>query len=211
MNTETAPQVTTSVIGKDFDGNDVVATFTKTSHNTQVRFSGVVNPALASAMRPAVTLLKDASGGWYVDSALVPPGFRYEGGWDIPFNAPGLQGKRRLFENREALAAILRNAGYLVEPMVESASLDVPRRSPVSNLVSVAAAATAVTAHSDALGIEGDEQIQLWHLVASLHEFAAAQGLNLADIINDVRGQIMKGEVRLPAALSVIAREGRAA
>lgn len=197
--------VTTSVIGKDFAGNDVVATFTKTSHNTQVRFEGVVKPTFASDLRPWVELFQDASGAWYVDSALVAPGFRFDGGWDMPFNAPGLQGKRRLFQSREELATVLRDGGYQVaEPELAPGEVPAPSRPLVASLRSVAAAGAALTAHTDALGLEGDDRTLLWHLLASLNELAAAQRIDLDEVFNDVRQSIEKGDMNLPAARAAL-------
>lgn len=61
------------------------------------------------------------------------------------------------------------------------------------------AAARAVDKHTDYLGIEGDREIQVWHLLASLHEFCAVNGVDLDAQIADVRKQIMTGEIQSPA------------
>lgn len=203
--TEAAPAANQRCIGRDFSGKDVLATFTVTEAGKQVRFEGIVNPVNRMSIRPTVQLLLDASGGWYVESSLVSPGFRFDGGWDIPFNAPGIQGKRRLFADKDELKRILVEAGYVVE-VAECA-----RPTPVANLASVGAASAAILEHTNALGIEGDERTQLWHLVASLHEFAAAQGISLANVVEDVRLNIKLGEMGLPAALSALRNEERPA
>lgn len=194
------------VIGNDFEGQPVWATYTHTDAGLQVRFSGVVRPVNSRAMSPLIPLLRDFSGGWYVDSALLPLGFRFEGGWDVWFNAAAPTGKRRLFATHEELARILREGGYSVVPSESPAPFSL-----VANLLSVGAAGAAIEAHSKTLGIEGGAEIQLWHLIASLNEFSAAQGISLANVVNDVRHHIQAGDLGLPAARHALGREGTGA
>lgn len=63
---------------------------------------------------------------------------------------------------------------------------------------SVNAAAKAVEAHRDALGIEGDVSTQVWHLLGSLQEFCATHSVDLDEQLADVRRQLASGEIELP-------------
>lgn len=50
---------------------------------------------------------------------------------------------------------------------------------------SVAAATKAIEAHGNALLIEGDAGIQVWHLIISLRHYALLHQLDLPEIIAD--------------------------
>lgn len=56
-----------------------------------------------------------------------------------------------------------------------------------ANEVSIGAARVAVAAHTASLMIEGDADIQVWHLLVSLHEYCAAEGINFDEAIAEVR------------------------
>lgn len=49
------------------------------------------------------------------------------------------------------------------------------------------AASLAIQAHKAALGIEGDDSVQMWHLLASLLEWCRATGVDLDAELSDVR------------------------
>ena len=70
----------------------------------------------------------------------------------------------------------------------------------VQNEKSVNAATAALAAHASALGIEGDASIQLWHLMASLSEWAAVNGVSVEAELNEFNETLDKGELDLPAA-----------
>lgn len=70
----------------------------------------------------------------------------------------------------------------------------------VQNEKSVTAAAAALAAHASALGIEGDASIQMWHLMASLSEWAAVNGVSVEAELNEFNETLDKGELDLPAA-----------
>lgn len=65
---------------------------------------------------------------------------------------------------------------------------------------SVHAAGRALEAHSKALGIEGDSETQVWQLIASLQEYCAVNGIDFDSQLSDVKDQIRRGDVGLPAA-----------
>lgn len=69
-----------------------------------------------------------------------------------------------------------------------------------ANLRSLMGAEAAISAHTTSLGIEGDSSVQIWHLVASLAEFAVTQGTSLQEVLTDVNAHILRGELGLPAA-----------
>ncbi|WP_429481897.1 hypothetical protein [Paraburkholderia youngii] len=62
----------------------------------------------------------------------------------------------------------------------------------------IAAAAKAIDAHHAALLIEGDESIQLYHLLASLHEYCASKRVDLDAVFKQVREDIESGDVQSP-------------
>lgn len=66
------------------------------------------------------------------------------------------------------------------------------------NQASCEAAAKAVQTHTDKLGIEGDPETQVWHLLVSLHEYCAVNGIDLDAQFADVRQQIVSGQVQSP-------------
>ena len=68
------------------------------------------------------------------------------------------------------------------------------------NEKSVSAANAALEAHAKALGIEGDPSIQLWHLLASLSEWAAVNGVSIDAELKDLNETLDSGELNLPAA-----------
>ena len=68
------------------------------------------------------------------------------------------------------------------------------------NEKSVAAANAALNAHASALGIEGDASIQLWHLIASLSEWAAVNGVSVEAELKEFNETLDKGELDSPAA-----------
>lgn len=65
---------------------------------------------------------------------------------------------------------------------------------------SVAAADAALRAHRDHLGLEGDDEVQLWHLLASLKEWAAASGVDFAMQNAAVDAELVTGMLAMPAA-----------
>lgn len=70
----------------------------------------------------------------------------------------------------------------------------------MQNEKSVAAASAAISAHANALGIEGDPSIQLWHLIASLSEWAAVNGISVEAELREFQETLDGGELDLPAA-----------
>lgn len=64
---------------------------------------------------------------------------------------------------------------------------------------SIEAAGAALKAHESAMGIEGDADIQLWQLLASLLEHCAARGLDFDKTLSEVKESIAAGEIELPA------------
>lgn len=67
---------------------------------------------------------------------------------------------------------------------------------------SVEAACAAVDAHQGKLGCDGERDMQLWHLLASLHEWCAVYGVNFDDVLKDFKASFHAGEVALPAAFA---------
>ena len=65
-------------------------------------------------------------------------------------------------------------------------------------LISVVAAEKALAAHGDVLGIEGDAKTQVSHVVASLHEYCAANGVDFDVEVADVKRNIASGEIESP-------------
>lgn len=72
---------------------------------------------------------------------------------------------------------------------------------------SLAAANKALAAHSEALGIEGDEETQVWHLIASLQEYCAVKGMDFDAQVDEVKKQIRHGDIELPAAAEKLRAE----
>jgi hypothetical protein len=64
---------------------------------------------------------------------------------------------------------------------------------------SIEAAEAALKAHQSAMGVEGDADIQLWQLLASLLEHTAARGLDFDKTLSEVKESIAAGEIELPA------------
>jgi hypothetical protein len=60
-------------------------------------------------------------------------------------------------------------------------------------------AQAALDAHEDAGRIEGDEYLQMWHLVVSLLEYSAYKGIDFDAILADTRSQMACGDVNAPA------------
>lgn len=69
-----------------------------------------------------------------------------------------------------------------------------------SNEKYVSAAAAAIEAHANSLGIEGDASIQLWHLIASLSEWAAVNGVSIESELKEFNETLDNGELDLPAS-----------
>lgn len=55
-------------------------------------------------------------------------------------------------------------------------------------------------AHQGKLGCDGEHDIQLWHLLASLHEWCAVYGVDFDDVLKNFKASFHAGEVALPAA-----------
>lgn len=73
------------------------------------------------------------------------------------------------------------------------------------NAKTIQAAEAALRAHDDALGgIEGDTACRVWHLLASLQEYCAQQGVDLDNELQEVREGILSGELSLPASEAVL-------
>lgn len=68
-----------------------------------------------------------------------------------------------------------------------------------ANQASVDAAAAALKTHEDALNLEGDPSIQVWHLLVSLHEYCAAKGIDFNERLLDVREELASGVFSSPA------------
>ena len=62
----------------------------------------------------------------------------------------------------------------------------------------VNAAEAAIKAHKEALLIEGNDEIQVYHLLASLREHCARKGLDLDAIHQEVRDAVVSGEIQSP-------------
>jgi len=71
------------------------------------------------------------------------------------------------------------------------------------------AAARAVDKHTDHLGIEGEPSVQIWHLLASMHEYCAMNGVDLDAQLADVRQQITSGDIQSPAWFDAQRPSGR--
>lgn len=71
-----------------------------------------------------------------------------------------------------------------------------PDETPSGRVVNAADA--AVIAHKEALLIEGDAEIQVYHLLASLRELCARKGLDLDAIHQEVRDAVVSGEIESP-------------
>jgi hypothetical protein len=65
---------------------------------------------------------------------------------------------------------------------------------------SLDAAAAALKAHEEALKIVGDPDVQLWHLLASLHEWSAVNGVDFDAELRNMQSELHAGELGLPAA-----------
>lgn len=73
------------------------------------------------------------------------------------------------------------------------------------NQNSVAAAEKALDAHGRSLGgIEGDASTQVWHLLASLHEYCVAHEVDLDAELKDVREQLSSGALDLPSSAEYV-------
>lgn len=68
------------------------------------------------------------------------------------------------------------------------------------NKPSVEAAEAAIRAHREKLGIDGDDSTQLFHLLLSLKEWAAASGVNFAAEEAAADHELLRGGVAMPAA-----------
>ena len=81
--------------------------------------------------------------------------------------------------------------------------------SEVVNERSLSAAQAALDAHRNALGIEGDASIQLWHLLVSLHEYCAANKMDFDAELAEVREGLVSGELDVPAWEAFSAAKGK--
>lgn len=79
--------------------------------------------------------------------------------------------------------------------------------SEVHNVPSVEAAQAALKAHETALGIEGDASIQVYHLLLSLREFCAANGVDFDKELAEVNQLLASGELAMPAC-DALAKKG---
>lgn len=79
----------------------------------------------------------------------------------------------------------------------------------IHNQKSFSAAQAAISAHAEALGIEGDASIQLWHMLASMSEWAAVNRVSLVDELLELHDTLRNGELDLPAAENVREVEAR--
>ena len=75
------------------------------------------------------------------------------------------------------------------------------------NSASVGAAEKSLEAHRSALMLEGDDAIQLWQLLVSLREWAAASGVDFDEELRSVDEAVAKGEVSVPAAITEMKRK----
>lgn len=73
----------------------------------------------------------------------------------------------------------------------------------VANQPSVQAAEAALKAHENALGIDGGVNIQVWHLLVSLHEYCAARGVDFDTELAEVKNGIASGELDVPACYAL--------
>ena len=108
---------------------------------------------------------------------------------------------------RRRNAAAQTFAGWHAEAAVARASIKQPadrgaggslRDEAVSAWV-VGAAEKVLDAHRAALGIQGDTEIQVWHLLATVQEYCAVKGVDLDTQLKDVRQQIAAGDLVSPA------------
>jgi hypothetical protein len=53
----------------------------------------------------------------------------------------------------------------------------------------IIAARTALAAHTASLGIEGDLEVQIWHLLHSLLDLCDAEAIDLDNLLADVGGE----------------------
>lgn len=111
----------------------------------------------------------------------------------------GLNSERGSELERAALEKIVA----LVKPAVEgegalpeSDVLDAALEGLNYNKPSLSAAEAAINAHQLSLGIDGDDEIQVWHLLASLHEFCVARGVDFNKTLADVKEELALTEGR---------------
>lgn len=60
----------------------------------------------------------------------------------------------------------------------------------MSDGVGVIAAERAIEAHKQAMGIEGNEKTQAWHLVLSLREYCFSNSISFDELIRDTERHI---------------------
>jgi hypothetical protein len=104
-------------LGPGVDGYEVIAVFEKSAHNLRVRFSGMVKPVNKLSIPIEIKIHQPETGGWHAENhPLLSPGFRFDGGWDWPFNVTQPMGRLRVFESREDLEQLLKEGGYVPVP-----------------------------------------------------------------------------------------------
>lgn len=75
-----------------------------------------------------------------------------------------------------------------------------------ANARSLSAAGDALLAHKGTLQIEGDAVTQVYHLIASLFEWCAVEGIDFEATLSEVRGEIASGQLGLPVAQAALRR-----
>lgn len=85
-----------------------------------------------------------------------------------------------------------------------------PKKEPNVPLISMAcsrsvdAGQAAIDVHQKTLMCDGDASVQLWHLLASLHEWCAVQGVDFDQELKDFKSTFAAGELNLPAAQAAL-------
>lgn len=77
-----------------------------------------------------------------------------------------------------------------------------------ANKLAVNAAQKAVEAHQADLGIQGDAECQVWHLLGSLYEYCAVNAVDLDSVLAEVRAELPS--LDMPAWAEAQAAKSRA-
>jgi len=169
---------------------------------------GSADVAKSSKQRPFFGIWSDVSWPWYggqplcrmvIDVAndmLIAAQVLHGRKWEDLSVQECIDVAQSLFDEHNVSADPVGNGFSAVKAIpqwAEARKVMVSRQSR-----SVAAATAAIKEHANALGIEGDSAIQIWHLVASLQEYCAANAVDLDAQLADVRKKIAAGEIESP-------------